>query len=242
LRHRLRVIRAHALGWIAFARLARAIAAGRVDEVWVGESNAAFFAMGRLPAMSLGTADGRRWAWHLGPRLMFSIARDGFPGAVRRAVRMLRFVPRTREVTWFFNVGEIDLRCHLVKWLPEEDALPFVDDYVARVQALVTEFGGTRAVVVVPVPPAVEAFIHESFPVVGTLEERLAAHRLLRRRITEAVSAARPEPRLAVLDMTERLSDDAGYFRPELTVDGVHPSEAGRLEARLEVAQLLERA
>jgi hypothetical protein len=227
---------------VGFLRLALAIARRRVDEVWVGDSNAPMFVMGRLPVLGLGTSDGRRWAWHLGPRLMFSIGRDDFPPGVRRAARLLRFLPGTRDVTWFFNLGEIDIRCHLAKWLSEDGALPFVDDYVARVQSFVTSFGVTRAVVVVPVPPAVEAFTHESFPVVGTLEERLAVHRLVRRRIIEATRAARPVARLVVLDATDRLSDDAGYFRPDLTIDGVHPNDAGRGEARAEVALLLQRA
>jgi hypothetical protein len=242
MRHRLRVVRAHLLGWVGLARLALAIARRRVDEVWIGESNAVMLVMAKFPALGLGTADGRRWAWHLGPRLMFSIARDDFPPGVRRAVGLLRFVPGVREVTWFFNLGEIDIRCHLAKRVQDDATLPFVDDYVAHVQSLVSDLGGTEAVVVVPVPPAVEAFIHESFPIVGTLEERLAVHRLMRRRIIDAVQAAGPRPRLRVLDLTDRLSDESGYFRPELTSDGVHPNDAGRREARGEVTRLLQQA
>lgn len=240
MRHRLRVIRARGLAWIGFLRLTLAIARRQVDEVWVGDSNAVMFVMDRFPALGIGTTDGRRWAWHLGPRLMFSMARDGFPRGLHRMLRVLGRIPGTRQVTWFFDFGEIDIRCHLAARLNKQPELPFVDIYVERIQGLVAEFGGTHGVIVVPVPPAVDAFTHEDFPVVGTLEERLAAHRLMRRRMIEATEVSRPGPRIMALDLTERLSDTSGYYRPELAGDGVHPNAAGRTEARREVARLLE--
>lgn len=232
MRHRLRVLKAKTLAWIGFLLLVVAVARRRVDEVWIGDSNAVMMVRGTFHPLGVGRGADRRWVWHLGPRLMYSIARDGFKPGMRRALRVLRLVPGHDRVNWFFSFGEIDLRCHLAPRVAENPELPFVPAYVERVRSLVGEIGSSHAFVVVPVPPAVETFIDEGFPVKGSLEERLAAHRLMRTDLLAATQAEQSGPRIVAVDLTEVLSDAAGHYRPDFTYDGVHPTDAGRAAAR----------
>lgn len=238
MRHRLRVVRAHALAWIGVLRLAIAIARGRVDQVWVGDSHAVFSGADRFPPLGIGSTGGGHWVWHLGPRLMFSIARDGFTPGLHRAFRLLGRIPRNRDVVWLFSFGEIDIRCHLVPRIAAGDRLDFIADFIGRLQDVVDELGVPFVAYVVPVPPAVDAFIHESFPVIGTKEERNAAHALLRRRVLEEIDSA-TGPRVIAFDCSDVLRDDDGWFSTELQTDGVHLSDAGRELTQVTLRKLL---
>lgn len=242
MRHRLRVVRAHVLAWIGLARLARAIARGRVDQVWIGESNAAFFGGDRFPALGVGSTIERQWVWHLGPRLMYSIARDDFKPSMHRAARLLGRLSRARDVVWVFSLGEIDIRCHLAPRVMAGADLDFVGAYVERIRALLADLGAPYGVIMVPVPPATQQFVHDSFPVRGTNEERLATHGILRKRLIDEVSASSATPQLFVLDSTDALSDDQGWFRAELHTDGVHPNDAGRAVAQADLRRVLATA
>lgn len=241
MKHRLRVVRAHLLAWIGLARMARAISRGQVDQVWLGESNAAFFGGDRFPALGVGSTVERRWVWHLGPRLMYSVARDDFTPALHRAARLLGRLPGNRDVVWIFSLGEIDIRCHLAPRVMAGGDVDFVAAYVDRLRGLLRDLGSPLGVVMVPVPPATQQFVHESFPVRGTNEERLATHGVLRKRLAEELAASSSAtPRLVLLDATDDLSDDDGWFRAELHTDGVHPNDAGREVAQAALRRLLE--
>lgn len=243
MRHQLRVLRARTLAWIGFARLFAAIARGKVDEVWVGDSNAVLFGAPRFPRLFIGSIEPRRWVWSLGPRLMFSVARDGYPPTMHHMLRVLRHVPGNREVLWIFSAGEIDLRCHLVPRIAEGADLGFVKQYIEKVRGLVDQFNASCAAVSVPTPPAVDLVDTDGFPVVGTLEERLAAHRLMRKRMLEETGTTSGSTGAVIyaFDATDRMSNEDGYYRPEVTEDGVHPNDAGRAEIRAAVTELRAR-
>ena len=237
MRHRIRVLRARTLAWIGFVRLVYSIARGRVDEVWVGDSNAVLFGADKFPALGIGSTAPRRWVWSLGPRLMFSVARDGYPPMMHRMLRVLRRVPANRNVLWIFSAGEIDLRCHLVPHLEEGIELTFVKTYIENVRSLVGEFDADFAAVSVPVPAAKEV---EGYPVVGTFVERTDVHRLMRDQILKQTGPD-VESTGAVIhafDATQPLSDEIGSFRPDLTVDGIHLNDSGRTAIRPVVAEL----
>jgi lysophospholipase L1-like esterase len=228
------------LALIGFSRLVVSLVRGRVDEVWVGDSNAVFFAADRFPTLGIGSTEPGRWVLHLGPRLIFSLARDGYPQMMYRMLRLLRRVPANRNVLWIFSAGEIDLRCHLVPRLKQGADLGFVAAYIERVRDLVEEFDGSVAVVGVPVPAAVNILESDGFPVVGSPEERRAAHGRLREQILAATGPAvnTAGVRIHALDMTDRFSTSDGTFRTDVTGDGIHPNEAGRAEIREAVAEL----
>lgn len=239
MRHRLRVARAHVLAWVGLFRLAVAIARGRVDQVWVGDSNAVFFGAEGFQPLGVGSSIDRRWVWHLGPRLMYSVARDGFKPALHRAVRRLSRLPHGRDVVWVFSFGEIDNRCHLAPRVSAGESLDFVASYVERIRALVRDAAVPFGVVMIPVPPAVEQFVHDEFPVRGTNEERLATQGLLRKRLLDEIARSSGRPEILALDVTEELSDDDGWYRSDVHTDGVHPNDAGREIAQAGLRRLL---
>lgn len=242
MRHRLRVVRAHALAWVGLLRLAIAITRGRVDQVWIGDSHAAYFAGDRFPPMVVGSTAERRWVWHLGPRLMFSIARDGFKPEMHRAMRMLGRVPHSSDVTWIFSFGEIDNRCHLAPRVAAGADLDFVAAYVDRIRGAVADLKAPVGLVMFPPPPATEDFVHESFPVLGTNEERLASHRVLRARLLAELAVPSSGPRVLALDVTDELSDPQGWFDTTLHFDGVHANDAGRVVAQAGLREVLAQA
>ena len=207
--------------------------------MWVGDSNAVHFASATWPRHSLDSSEPGRWVWALGPRLMYSVARDGYPPAMHRRLRLLRRLRNNRDVLWFFSAGEIDLRCHLVPRLKAGADLGYVRIYVERVQNLVAEFDAKHAAVSVPIPPAADMAHTEGFPIVGTLQERLDAHRLMRRRMLEETGPATGAtgPVIYAFDATEKISDADGYYRPEVTYDGMHPNDYGRAEIAEVVAE-----
>ncbi|MFC5727419.1 MULTISPECIES: hypothetical protein [Nocardioides] len=219
------------LAVIGMARLLRALQRGGVEELWIGDSHSVLLNTSRFPFPTLAPVGEGRWVWHLGPRLMFSMARDGLLPYVRRFARLAGRIERARDVSYLFVFGEIDIRCHLAPRLRRGEHLDFVTAYVDRVAALVRDLGGTRAVVVVPVPPAVDALDHSAFPVIGTPEERLAAHDALRRRLVEE-AANHSAPRVDILDLTPALAGETGLLRDELTDDGCHTNDAGRAVVR----------
>lgn len=234
--HRLRVIRARAQARVGFARLATAAVRGRVGQVWVGDSHSVLLNTSRFPFPSLAMAGEGRWVWHLGPRLMFSVARDGFPPAMRRSARALSRLRGTCGTSWYFVFGEIDVRCHLVPRLRDSDDLSFVDAYVERVGVFARMAGAREAVLVVPPPPSPDVLDHVAFPVVGTAAERVAAHRAVRDRLVHAARDQRAFA-LRVLDLTDVLADETGLMRAEFTDDGCHTNEAGREAVRRTVAR-----
>jgi lysophospholipase L1-like esterase len=239
MRHQLRVLKARTLAWIGFVGLVLSIARGRVDEVWVGDSNAVFFGADKFPKLGVGSTEPRRWVWHLGPRLMFSVARDGYPPMMHRMLRVLRRIRANRDVLWIFSAGEIDLRCHLVPRLKAGADITYVKTYIERVQGMVRELDVPYAAVSMPVP-ASDGLIHNpGFPVVGTVDERSAAHRLMRERILSETGPASDSngPVIYAFDAVDQLSDEHGHYRPDLTSDGIHPNDAGRAVIRTAMAE-----
>lgn len=236
MRHRLRVVRAHALAWIGIARLALAIARGRVDQVWVGDSHAVFSAADRFPPLGVGSTVDRNWVWHLGPRLMFSIARDGFKPELHRTFRLLSRIPRTREVLWLFSFGEIDIRCHLVPRVAAGDRLDFIGPFVDRLQEVADDLRVPHVVYVVPVPVGIDDFDHEAFPVVGTNEERRTTHGVVRTRVQEEIAS---RPRVLALDFSDEFCNSDGWYRSDFHTDGIHASDAGRAVVQSTLRQFL---
>jgi len=231
--HRLRVLKARAQARRGFFRFLSALKRHEVDEVWVGDSHAVLLNTARFPFPTLAPTeeDERRWVWHMGPRLMFSISREGFDPVMMRWARLLRPERGSAEPTWFFVFGEIDVRCHLVPRLTAAPQMPFVARYVEQVRRFADRVGIDKAVVVVPIPPAVDVLDHSAFPVVGTPEQRLSAHRTLREHLI-AVVAASGDARLRVVDATDVLAGPDDLLSEEFTDDGCHTNLAGRAAFR----------
>jgi hypothetical protein len=206
----------------------------RPVQLWIGDSHAVWLNR-PWPAPTLSQAAEDRFVWHLGPRLMYSLARRGYPVAVQRVARLLRVTGAGRWVTPVFVAGEIDVRCHLADHVGAADPFGFVAHYVAAGRAVARAAGAARALFVVPVPPSDEVPDYFGFPVRGTLAERLSAFTALRAELLRIAAEPSPDVPVAVVDATTDISAPEGGVRVELTVDGCHlkPEGARFVHARL---------
>lgn len=240
LRRSVRRVRAQLVGWIGVARLLVRVFLGQVDEVWIGDSHAVHMNSPTMIAALRRLPDGR-WVWHLGPRVMFSIAREGLPPAVLRVLRLVSRSRRARDIVWAFSFGEIDVRCHLVPRMGDPDAaLSFVPIYLERLRRAATAAGAEHALVLVP-PPESDVYPDQiGFPVVGSLAERIDASHALRDAMVRAAKEL-PEGGATVhlIDITEEFSDERGAMREDLTYDGLHANDDGRAVMRARVEEIL---
>ena len=217
---------------IGVSRLAAGLATGRVRELWIGDSHAVLLNTDRFPLWLAPLGDGR-FIWHLGPRIMHSVATNGFPPLAERSLRRLRRLPAARRLTCLVSFGEIDVRCHLADRLgPDGTGMDasWVSAYVDRAVALGETIGAARTVIVAPPPPSDEIADHAMFPIVGDIAARTAAHRWL----CDALAAAVPadDPRVSLLDLRPALADADGRLPADLTDDGCHTNETGRAAVR----------
>lgn len=205
---------------------------GRPIELWIGDSHASHLNTSDWPVPPQNTIAPGVHVRHLGPRLMFSVARDGFPPEVTRLVRRLVRFGRA-PVTLLLVVGEIDIRCHLAPRLAgTATPLDFPARYVAHGLALGA--GVARLVFVVPVPPSDEVQDAQGFPVAGTLAERLDVFARMRSALHDAVDPSQA----LLLDATSCLGDGDGALRSEFSFDGCHVNEAGRVVVRAQLDTL----
>jgi len=241
LRRSVRRIRARLVGLIGVARMLAYAVVGRVDEIWIGDSHAVHMNSPTMIAALRRLPDGR-WVWHLGPRVMFSIAREGLPTAVLRVLRLVSRTRRARDIVWGFSFGEIDVRCHLVPRMGNpEAALEFVPIYLERLRRAATAAGARRALVLIP-PPESDVYPEQiGFPVVGSLAERIEASHALR---DSMVRAAKDLPTdgasVYLIDLTDAFSDERGAMREDLTYDGLHANDEGRAVMRRHVVAILD--
>jgi lysophospholipase L1-like esterase len=240
LRRAVRRVRARTLGNLIVARLLMYAYLGRVDEVWVGDSHAVHMnsptmitALRRLP-------DGR-WVMHVGPRVMYSISREGLPAAALRVLRLMSRTPRARDIVWGFSFGEIDVRCHLVPRMTDpEAALAFVPAYLEHIKEAATSAGARRAIVLIP-PPESDVYPDQiGFPVVGSLAERIdASHAVRDAMVKAAANLPAGGASLSLIDLTDDFSDERGAMREDLTYDGLHANDDGRAVFRKHVEEIL---
>lgn len=242
LRHFLRVTKARTAFTIYSVRLFWAAWRGQLKEIWVGDSHAAL-----IPAKVLGAPlrhiENGRWVCHLGPRLQFSIARNGLPPAVLRIFRLVGRTKHAKDVLWVYSFGEIDVRCHLVPRMEEPGAFDFVPAYLERIRESARATGSDRALVFVPPPESDVAEEQIGFPVVGDLQERTRALHLLRDAMHKAAASMSGDgPEILLIDVIDQFSDENGVWRQELTYDGLHTNDAGRAIVREEIERLLAAA
>jgi hypothetical protein len=232
-------------GILRYARVVRAFAALLVaarrstpTELWFGDSHSIFLNKEYASGVLTRAPEGQL-VWHLGPRLMHSIARNGFPPKVLRGVRLLRRISRSGSIVPVVVTGEIDVRCHLVPHSSEPGFdYGFVIEYVRNVRTLAEQVGAPTAVVCVPPPPSVDCPKNPEFPIKGTIAERIAVFGDLREALTKAVAETSEAPRVLLLDATDLLVDETGEFSSELTDDGCHTNAHGVREVRSRARQL----
>lgn len=221
--------------WLGLVRLLGALALGRPVELWVGDSHSVHLTIDHPPAKlpRLQRVGPGRFVWHLGPRLLFSIARDGFPSEISRFSGIARFVPIPRRLRLVLVFGEIDVRCHLGPRVAAPGfSAAFAATFVERCGQLSRRLRATDATVLVPVPPGRGYESTEQFPIRGSLDERLAALEAVRRELAAAVGAWSGPPPMRLLDATPLLADPDGVLQVRYTFDGCHVNLDGAVVVR----------
>jgi lysophospholipase L1-like esterase len=242
-RRSVRRYRARTQGLAGAASLVVRARLGLVEQVWVGDSHSVTMNSPRM-VTALSRRPGGLWICHLGPRLMYSVASNGLPPALLRTMRMIGSSRRAPDIVWAFSFGEIDVRCHLVPRMADpEAALAFVPAYLQRIHEAATLAGARRALVLVP-PPQSDGFHEEfGFPIVGTIEERVAANLAVRDALVRAAAELPADgAALHLVDVTDDFSDERGAVKEALTYDGLHANDTGREIFRRRVDEVLRTA
>lgn len=209
--------------------LLRSCRDGSVTDLWIGDSHAPFLnECWPVRSRSMTRIHDHEFVWHVGPRLMWSIANKGFPPEVRLVARLLHRFGTSRHRSLIVVFGEIDVRVHLVGAQARSGpSMSFVREYVDQCLLLARTMHADRVLVAVPVPPGDSFDDDPNFPRSGTLAERIGAFRLLRKALVAAVETAGAEPTTLLLDCTEELADSDGSLRIDLTDDGCHVNHSG---------------
>jgi len=210
----------------------------RMLELWLGDSNSLGQNRSMTSAKLTVGAEGQV-IWHLGPRLMYTVARTGLPPRAVRAARLTRRWVRPERIVLFHSAGEIDCRCHLVPRLHDGTLdLGYVREYVDQVCTFAEEFGAAIVAFLVQSPQSGAIPDVGIFPIQGDLADRVRVSEMLRARLTEEVAARRGKVTALVVDPTDLLSLPDGSMDPSLASDGVHTNAEGIRRVRSRVREL----
>jgi lysophospholipase L1-like esterase len=200
--------------------------------LWIGDSHASFFADAPLQRFAVtATADAVVW---LGPRLMYSLSRDGFPDPLLPELKRGLDLTTTPII---LTAGEIDCRVHLVERRHCANAFAFVADYVARVSELRMRLDAPQAFLVGPVPPSDVGPENSDLPRNGTLAERVAVSRALEVELCESVIRL-GDPAISAVPLGPHLGDPhTGELAQHLSLDGCHVNPLGSRTVREELAR-----
>jgi lysophospholipase L1-like esterase len=158
----------------------------------------------------------------LGPRLLYTVSQNGFKLSIFTNT-ILKIAGKNRQ--FIISLGEIDCRVHFVPKLLSRGSLEFdrlVSNYKNAVLNFLELYGGSRALVLTPVPPSDFGVINPQFPRNGLITERVQAYRL----ITDSLVAA-SSGKFFVVNISQVLSDEIGVIDPRYSSDGVHVNKLG---------------
>jgi hypothetical protein len=204
-------------------------------ELWIGDSHAMCVNREVTNSMFMRGPEGQL-ILRAGARLMYSIARTGFPSRVMRVARLVHRFGRPGALVPVFLAGEIDVRVHLAE--RRDASFDWVGGYVARCMEIAHLLKAERVAFFVTTPPVDVPEEDVWFPVTGTIEERVAVHGQLRDALATAVE---PVPSAVLLDVTDLLADATGAMPIESTMDGAHTNleTVARIRAALADYRLL---
>lgn len=193
-----------------------------ISRVWIGDSHASFTSESRITQTLLRqSTDALIW---LGPKLMYSISKNGFPPWLLRSMRYQVF----RRVPLVFSFGEIDVRAHLVAKLEEGQNFDFVSSYVQRIVEIGKSNNGLKLIIMGPVPPSDIGISDPRYPRNGTLAERIKAAQLLNSRVENECDKFG----IKFLDVSSIVANGDGSLRSEFTDDGCHLNHVGAIAVK----------
>ncbi len=198
------------------------IAGKNISRTWIGDSHASFTSQSRITQVLIRQpTDALIW---LGPKLMYSISKNGFPSWLLRSLRFQGF----RRAPLIFSFGEIDVRAHLVAKIKEGQNLDFVSSYVKRIVDLGQINKGFLLIIMGPVPPTDVGNSDTRYPRNGTLAERIQASQLLNSRVEYECDKFG----IKFLDTASVVANGDGSLRSEFTDDGCHLNHSGAIAVK----------
>ena len=154
---------------------------------------------------------------HLGPKLCFSIGRDGID--IRKGYNV------NNGDTVIFSFGEIDCRCHIHKHVTETNNYTriidsIVNNYFTQIKKAVDTFDKLRTVIYNVVPPIQKHNISENptFPFLGTDVERKAYVLYFNKKLQEKCI----EYNFIFFDVYNNYIDTNGFLNKSLSDGNVH--------------------
>lgn len=204
--------------------------AGQEVTLIVGDSHAVILGGGRLETarrIQRASDIGNAYIVWLGPKLLHSVARKGFPPWVRVLMSAaLTRMAGAAGVRIDLVFGEIDVRCHLASRLRRVGPAAVEglgDEFVAFLRACVENQGVLEVRYHEPTPPSDLGMQNKAFPRAGTLAERIECHRLLARRIAAGIAARfGNDPRVLFIPNPPGARLEDGSLNPGWTDDGCH--------------------
>jgi hypothetical protein len=172
------------------------------------------------------------WDWvsncqihHLGPKLCFSIGRDG--------INIKDGYNVNNGDTVIFCFGEIDCRCHIHKHITESNSFKqiidtIVTNYFIQIKTATDIFENLKVVIYNVVPPIQKHNTVENsvYPYLGTDEERKAYVLYFNEKIKQKCA----EYNFVFFDVYNNYIDNNGYLNKSLSDDNVHIRDGAHIK------------
>lgn len=157
------------------------------------------------------------WSAWLGPRLAFSVARDGLPIWLRSSIRFFDAV--------VLCVGEIDTRTRFAQpiFVPEQTASGLAD----LANKLAHDYPGVFVSIAEPPPPGTD-WVSSRLPYVGDIAERIEGYRRFRSGLRSSVHARN----VNIISAPEDWFSADFSLDPRVTLDGLHINDVSALKWR----------
>ena len=152
---------------------------------------------------------------HLGPRLCFSIGRDG--------INIKDGYNVNNGDTVIFSFGEIDCRAHVHKHITEENSYKQIIDYIVhhyfiQIQNAVNAFDNLKTVIYNIVPPVEKTEGNGGAPFLGTSEERKSYVLYFNEKLKEKCI----EYKFLFFDIYDKYTDSNGFLDMSMSDYTVH--------------------
>ena len=190
--------------------------------LWVGDSHAMFMRKGLRQQLGNHESIASLLYW-IGPRLMFSVSKSGFPSA--RFFRLFVAVWKPRVLV--ISLGEIDIRMFLSD--PSRRSAIWVEEYLRKVSEFCDELKINNVHLLTSIPIS-DLPQQDQIQSVGTVSERLNGFSWLQSELTVLVAREEFRSKIYVLNLQNCLSDKIGKLDSKFTDDGIHVNARGAWE------------
>lgn len=195
------------------------------NAIWIGDSHAHFIARNGKRIRHFSITDKNHLLIWLGPKLLYSVSRDGFHIDKLTSLILKKASIRQKLV---LSLGEIDCRVHLVprtliKGTTEFDNI--VRNYRVSVMQILEKYNLGSAFILTPMPPSDFGLDNPMFPRNGSLSERVTVTKLLTESLVSVSSSE-----FHVINLSSILASQDGSLNMKYSNDGIHVNLLGSTE------------